>query len=442
MKTLVSSFVSALSLALTCCWIWQAGDIAVWSDYSFYSDIASYFVGLWCIFTALTLLVVSMCFKHFEGNIRIVIVAAGSLVIGEVLAVLVLFGKFSQPAIYLLAIGIGIYYGMGFSLWLLMSRAKPYRQVARESSAGVILSGLAYLAFSNLGIWAHGIAMLLIPIIVFIAQYILLIYRLPVSSVPASNEHRPKKIKLLPVVIVVGFTWAVVIQTYIVAAGFEWVAGAVIAGFFVLAVIQASTVEKSFFTLFALVSALICLSCLAALVFHESLNWLAASALMTGFYSILLFLLSTSARTESQFFFQGTSVATFQYLTAFFIAVALSRMYILLDIPYLVSLTISALLLAAAAVLASIGLMSKNYVPALAQTDRDDKTCAFELQQQYTLTDRERDVMLLLAKGHSLDYIAEQMFLSPNTVKTYRNTLYAKLGVHKKQEVINLINSR
>lgn len=49
-----------------------------------------------------------------------------------------------------------------------------------------------------------------------------------------------------------------------------------------------------------------------------------------------------------------------------------------------------------------------------------------------TLTDRELEVLALLAVGASNSEIAEQLYLSVDTVKTHLRKLYGKLGVHNR----------
>jgi hypothetical protein len=46
-----------------------------------------------------------------------------------------------------------------------------------------------------------------------------------------------------------------------------------------------------------------------------------------------------------------------------------------------------------------------------------------------SLTPRERKVLSLMAKEYSIEYIAEMMNITPNTVKTYRQKIMTKLGV-------------
>ena len=47
---------------------------------------------------------------------------------------------------------------------------------------------------------------------------------------------------------------------------------------------------------------------------------------------------------------------------------------------------------------------------------------------------------LLIAQGRSKTYIAEQLYLSENTVRTHAKNAYAKMGVHSKQALIDLVS--
>ena len=53
------------------------------------------------------------------------------------------------------------------------------------------------------------------------------------------------------------------------------------------------------------------------------------------------------------------------------------------------------------------------------------------------ISDREYDVLLLLAEGLSNKEIAERLFVSPNTIKTHLAHLYQKLEVSRRQQAIN-----
>jgi DNA-binding CsgD family transcriptional regulator len=57
----------------------------------------------------------------------------------------------------------------------------------------------------------------------------------------------------------------------------------------------------------------------------------------------------------------------------------------------------------------------------------------------HRLTEREREVLLLLAKGYTTSYIAEKRVVSINTVKTQARSVYRKTGVHDKQGLLNIV---
>ena len=52
------------------------------------------------------------------------------------------------------------------------------------------------------------------------------------------------------------------------------------------------------------------------------------------------------------------------------------------------------------------------------------------------LTARELEVLQLLAKGHSTDTIAEELFISVNTVRNHVSKILNKLGAHSKLEAV------
>ncbi|MDU1908103.1 MAG: helix-turn-helix transcriptional regulator, partial [Eggerthella sp.] len=64
-----------------------------------------------------------------------------------------------------------------------------------------------------------------------------------------------------------------------------------------------------------------------------------------------------------------------------------------------------------------------------------------EVTARHGLTDRESEILLLLARGRSSTYIGEALYLSPNTVRGHIKNIYAKLGVHSKQEIIDLFTA-
>lgn len=69
----------------------------------------------------------------------------------------------------------------------------------------------------------------------------------------------------------------------------------------------------------------------------------------------------------------------------------------------------------------------------------DDQSTS--VADRFCLTARETDVLRLLARGYSGVAIQERLCVSRNTVKTHVRNVYAKLGVHSQQELIDLVES-
>ena len=70
--------------------------------------------------------------------------------------------------------------------------------------------------------------------------------------------------------------------------------------------------------------------------------------------------------------------------------------------------------------------------------DRFSKQCA-EASLRFHLTARESEIAELIARGNSASYIAKTLYISENTVRFHTKNIYMKFGVHKRQELINLV---
>ncbi|MGH8353089.1 MAG: LuxR C-terminal-related transcriptional regulator [Pseudomonas sp.] len=71
--------------------------------------------------------------------------------------------------------------------------------------------------------------------------------------------------------------------------------------------------------------------------------------------------------------------------------------------------------------------------------DLDHKIrAAFEQFGAHSLTAREQEIVQLLLRGHSSASVAEQLEISPGTVKIHRKNIYAKLGIGSQAELLGL----
>ena len=56
------------------------------------------------------------------------------------------------------------------------------------------------------------------------------------------------------------------------------------------------------------------------------------------------------------------------------------------------------------------------------------------------LTEREKEVLRHLARGHTYAHIAQEMFISENTVRTHAKHIYAKVGVDGREGLFSLVD--
>ena len=85
--------------------------------------------------------------------------------------------------------------------------------------------------------------------------------------------------------------------------------------------------------------------------------------------------------------------------------------------------------------------------PQATDAEKPDEPNALDLAcdavaGEFGLSAREREVLALLARGRTQPYIREALLLSKNTVSSHVQHIYSKLGVHSKQELIDLVETR
>ena len=77
---------------------------------------------------------------------------------------------------------------------------------------------------------------------------------------------------------------------------------------------------------------------------------------------------------------------------------------------------------------------TRAVAPALASID-----VFAQLQESFALSERETEIARLIAQGRSKGYIAQELYVTENTVRTHTKNLYVKLGIHSKQDLIDII---
>ena len=62
------------------------------------------------------------------------------------------------------------------------------------------------------------------------------------------------------------------------------------------------------------------------------------------------------------------------------------------------------------------------------------------VSQKYALSARESEVLRCLAMGYGSDRIADTMQVKVNTVRAHTHTVYVKLDVHSREELMRLVD--
>ena len=73
-------------------------------------------------------------------------------------------------------------------------------------------------------------------------------------------------------------------------------------------------------------------------------------------------------------------------------------------------------------------------------TDRLSKQ-AQALRLRYRLSARETEVMEYVARGYTVASIAQELIVSENTIRTHTKRIYAKLDIHKKRDLIEMLET-
>lgn len=76
-------------------------------------------------------------------------------------------------------------------------------------------------------------------------------------------------------------------------------------------------------------------------------------------------------------------------------------------------------------------MAAQSLVEAFRRCECADRVDAYE-----RLTDREREVLILVAEGNTNLQISDMLHVSPKTVDGHRTSLMAKLGLHDRTEVV------
>lgn len=96
-------------------------------------------------------------------------------------------------------------------------------------------------------------------------------------------------------------------------------------------------------------------------------------------------------------------------------------------------------------VIVSYGILGKHLFDgqAPAKPEPPDGNSSVEAWgQAYGLSQREQEVVLLLVEGNTVKRMGDLLFVAPSTVQSHMKSIYRKMDVHTRQEVIDLYRHR
>ena len=82
-----------------------------------------------------------------------------------------------------------------------------------------------------------------------------------------------------------------------------------------------------------------------------------------------------------------------------------------------------------------------NLISAPASPAQVDVVCN-QIIDEFALSEREGEILGLIARGNTASNIASKLVISPHTVNTHIRHIYEKVNIHKRSELIEYINMR
>lgn len=434
---------SALTLAALLLWNWRQASFNHWFGSDASSELILAFKCMWNFFTGLTL-VAGFFILRKERIDKLFPVLLAFLTAVGLMAALSSYGFVPMPSSGILptSLIIGLYYGTGFLLWLSFAESRSFADAILEASTALVIASMGYFILRETSAWNSPFTLLALISIVSMGFF----FKRKLSSLEAETHPLFAEAfdrKTLRTLVLV-FSLSLVAQiNYVTQANADSRAiGMLLAGSILALVSRLPKSAKSPVVIFTAVAITLCVSLFATAVLTQGSIAIAESAAMMAFWIVFILLLSLSATPPPDRLpaYISPSKAPL-YLSAFFFAIGAGKVifHYITFVDSATRSTLAALVLALTLAVAFyfIGLTSKQSQAKTSEKHGAEDERLESFSRAFGLTNREAEVMVLLVQGRSVNRIAEQLIISPNTVKTHRNRLYAKLGVHNRQELLD-----
>lgn len=244
------------------------------------------------------------------------------------------------------------------------------------------------------------------------------------------------------------FAMGMLTQVVMVNTPIAWPSGAIsIAAVFLL--YGAITKRSLNPTTIMVITALMTCVAIALTLFLSIDNLFLMAVTMAAFWSLFMLVLVNSCHITSQgarhkaapgFLWMGGYLLLFTlgkslaWVVSFDINTILIVSVLLIVIAILLTLPATGGIVAGGTVVSTQPDVGTGPVPGSPSSTGFDALAA-----EKAITDREKEVFRLLAKGYSLKKISDELAVSQSTAKTHRHSIYQKLDVRSRQELIDLV---
>lgn len=342
------------------------------------------------------------------------------------------------------AVLFGLSYGMFLRAWPLAVPCRSFSLLLFNLGCSCVIAGSIYLLFSHSSGWLRLCFLTILPACAWV---LLIAFRLDNAdpSEPGATrrtalfvEPRTLCIAVVPISLSLGFSC----QAF--AAGPSpdiWTYSSILAGFLLCACSQRNLGQRKLRLLIFGALCLICACTIAAFFLERSL---AIALVRVGSFVAMSLALALPAYAAQE---AGGPIQ--QWVCAGFLCyvapLALGETIWLIwraDTSTFIIIACSLLSIAANILFLKESASSEIQISAENDPGKDSfEERAAALAFQASLTNREREILLPLAKGYSLKTIASMQHVSYNTVKVQVRSIYGKLGIHAREDLVEMLDS-
>lgn len=348
----------------------------------------------------------------------------------------------SLPLAFLCGILCGIAFAVPLAKWIASSLQTSFPSLFLTVSIGSIITGILGWSMSLLPLIGAGGTSAVLPVCALV--FLLLFEKKKVAHqvLPDIERPHPNLVYFVSMAIAGGLVWSIIVQNWmpIIELSFLWffIPCGIAASIIIIAVAKMRVASEIVFSLLVGFCSIVSLFALSP--FFSNIVFY--SAIFMSAWLLLLFSLAGSVWYGSAYSGRELRVAC-NSIAIIYLAQFIIRFIICLFDTYDIVLLVTAVVaLVLSLMLLLIAQMQQN-LPAKASgetVDENSNQHITKIAQKYSLTEREIDVLQLLAKGNSVKGIAEKLVVSENTVKFHRSNIYQKLGISSRQSLIDMIN--